>query len=220
MKRFSLRYALLTYKLDQLWFPLAFWALFVIVCVFQRETPEFMNIARAYLGTAVPLIGGVMAAFVVLDDPALELRFATPIPTAQTLLERLGMTFLIQAVSAVSFQIFAWLMGGDFSMFLSVWHLQLAWILPTLAFMALGCLGALAAVQATIGALAVGLVWIVEVIARGWLARNSGKYVLVFMGALMPDHPDLLANHLAVLAISLACLFAAWALLRCQERYI
>jgi hypothetical protein len=220
MKRFSLRYALLTYRLDQLWFPLAIWAVFVIICLFQRQTHELMNITRAYLGTAVPLIGGIMAAYAVLDDPALELRFATPIPAAHTLFERLGLTFLIQAIAALSFQIFALLIGGNFSMFLSVWHLQLAWILPTLALMALGCGVALAAAQTTTGAVAVGLVWIVEVIARGWMAHNNGKYVLVFMGALMPDHPDLVANHIAIFALSAAFLLAAWALLRRQERYI
>ncbi len=220
MKRFSLRYALLTYRLDQLWFPLAFWALFVIISLFMPEPDRVMNNTRAYLGTVVPLIGGILAAYAVLDDPALELRFATPIPPAQMLYERLGLTFLIQAVSAISYQGFALLMGADFSIFLSGWHVQLAWLLPTLAMMALGTLGALVAAQTTIGALFVGLVWIVEVIARGWLARNNGKYFLVFMGALMPDHPDLLANHLTVLALSLGFLVAAWALLRRQERYI
>lgn len=220
MKRFSLRYALLTYRLDQLWFPLAFWALFVIISLFMPEPDKVMNNTRAYLGTVVPLIGGILAAYAVLDDPALELRFATPIPPAQMLYERLGLTFLIQAVSAISYQGFALLMGADFSIFLSGWHVQLAWLLPTLAMMALGTLGALAAAQTTIGALFVGLVWIVEVIARGWLARNSGKYFLVFMGALMPDHPDLLANHLIVFALSIGFLVTGWALLRRQERYI
>jgi hypothetical protein len=220
MKRFSLHYALLTYRLDQLWFPLAFWVLFIIISLLMPESDKVMNNTRAYLGTVVPLIGGVLAAYAVLDDPALELRFATPIPSAQMLYERLGLTFLIQAVSAISYQGFALLMGADFSIFLSGWHVQLAWLLPTLAMMALGTLGAMAAAQTTIGALFVGLVWIVEVIARGWLARNNGKYFLVFMGALMPDHPDLLANHLTVFALSLSFLVAAWALLRRQERYI
>ena len=36
MKRFSLRYSLLTYRLDQLWFPLAFWALFVVMALLMR----------------------------------------------------------------------------------------------------------------------------------------------------------------------------------------
>ncbi len=220
MKRFSLRYSMLTYKLDQLWFPLSFWAMFVIIAFLQEQPDQLMNTTRAYLGAAVPLMGGIMAAYAVLDDPALELRFSTPIPAWWTLLERLGLTFLIQAVTALSFQGVTVLMGGDFSMFVSGWHVQLAWILPTLALMALGCFGALATAQTTIGALFVGLVWMVELIARSWLAENSGKYVLVFMGALMPDHPDLFANHLSVFSISLIFIFAAWVLLRRQERYI
>ncbi len=220
MKRFSLRYSLLTYRLDQLWFPLAFWALFVIISLFVQAPDQLMNTTRAYLGTAIPLIGGIMAAYAVLDDPALELRFSTPIPPGQTLFERLGLTFLIQAFSALCFQMIVLLVGGDFSMFLSGWHIQMAWLLPTLTLMALGCLAALVAAQPTTGALFVGLVWIVELLARGWLARNNGKYFLVFMGALMPDHPDLLANHLMLSAISLVFILIAWWLLHRQERYI
>jgi hypothetical protein len=220
MKRFSLRYALLTYRFDQFWFPLALWALFAIVCLIEHEPSKLTDITRSYLGGVVPLIGGIMAAYAILDDPALELRFATPIPASQTLLERLSLIFSIQAISALSFQVFALLRGCEFSMFLSVWHLQLAWFLPTLALMALGCGSALLAKQTTIGAMTIGLVWIVELIARGWLAQNAGKYVLVFMGALMPDHPDLLANHISVFAVSCFFLLAAWALLRRQERYI
>lgn len=219
MKRFSLHYALRTYRYDMLWFPLAFWVLFAIICGLVRPQ-ELMNITRAYLGTVIPLVAGVMAAYAVLDDPALELRFATPIPASQTILEPLIITFLVQTVMALSFQFFAVLLGGDFSVFLSVWHLQLAWILPTLALMSLGFFGALLAAQTTIGAMVVGLVWIFEVIARGWLAHNNGKYVLVFMGALMPDHPDLLANHLSVFGISLVLIVTAWVLLHRQERYI
>lgn len=220
MKRFSLRYTLLTYRLDQLWFPLAFWSLFVFISLLVQAPNQLMNTTRAYLGAAIPLIGGIMAAYAVLDDPAIELRFATPISSGQTLLERLGLTLLIQAFSALSFQLIVRSAGGDFSMFLSGWHIQLAWLLPTLTLMALGCLAALVAAQPTTGALLVGMVWIVELIARGWLAYNNGKYFLVFMGALMPDHPDLVANHLMLFALSLFFLFVSWWLLHRQERYI
>jgi hypothetical protein len=220
MKRTSLRYTLLTYKLDQLWLPLAIWSLFIIIILLMQRPEELMNTTRAYIGVVVPLVGGIMAAYAILDDPALELRFATPIPAWRTLLERLGMTFTIQAVTALGFLAFAALMGGDFVIFRSAWHLHLAWIVPTLALMALGCLAALAGTQATGGALFVGLVWIVELVARGWLARNNGKYVLVFMGALMPDHPDLTANHITLALLTATFLVASWVLLRRQERYI
>ncbi len=220
MKGFSLGYTLLTYRLDQLWFPLAFWALFVILALFMRHSNQLMSFALAYLGVVVPLIGGVMAAFALLDDPAIELCFSTPVSAAQMMLERLGLTLLIQTGTVLSFQVVVRGIGGDFSLYLSGWHLQLAWLLPTLALTSLGCLAALAAAQSMIGALLVGMIWIIELIARDWLAINHGKYFLVFMGTLMPDHPDLVANHLSLFAISILFFLSAWLLLQRQERYL
>jgi hypothetical protein len=220
MKRFSLRYILLTSRFDQLWFPLAFWALFVIIGV-MRGQEYILDTSRAYLGTVLPLIGGIMAAYAVLDDPALELRFATPIPAAQTLLERLTPAFIIQIVCALTYQVFALGLGVDFSSAFGNWiNVQLIWLVPALSLVALGCFSALAAAQTTTGALFVGMVWIVELVARGWFADNTGKYFLVFMGPLMPDHPDLIANYVSLSILSLALLFVAWALLHRQERFI
>src|SRR5512143_3111246 len=111
MKHFSLRYSLLTYRLDQLWFPAGFLALFVIVSLLLPD--KLATIARGYLGFALPLMGGIQAAYSVLDDPAIELRFATPILASRTLLERLGLILAIQAVSAFAFQVFCLAMGED-----------------------------------------------------------------------------------------------------------
>ena len=79
---------------------------------------------------------------------------------------------------------------------------------------------AIAAAQTTTGALLVGMVWLVELVARGWFATNNGKYFLVFMGPLMPDHPNLIANYISLSALTSLFLFTAWVLLHCQERYI
>src|SRR5512141_820465 len=133
MKRFSLRYTLLTSRLDQLWFPLAFWVLFMLIGIIRG--PEYiLDTSRAYLGAVLPLIGGIMAAYAVLDDPALELRFATPIPAIQTLLERLVPTFVIQVLCALTFQIFALILGVDFAPMYGNWfNVQLIWLIPTLS---------------------------------------------------------------------------------------
>jgi hypothetical protein len=219
MKRFSLRYLLLTSRFDQLWFPLAFWVLFVVIGILRGQQ-YILDTARSYLGAVIPLIGGIMAAYAVLDDPALELRFATPISAAQTLLERLAPGFVVQIFSALTFQFFALLLKVDFSMFGNWGAVQLIWLVPTLSLMALGCLSALAAAQTTTGVLLTGLVWIVELVARGWFANNNGKYFLIFMGPLMPDHPDLLANYITLSVLTFLFLFIAWTLLRRQERYI
>jgi hypothetical protein len=220
MKRFSLRYSVLTSKIDQLWFPVSIFALFVIMGIIMKDAPQFLTIARGYLGVAIPLIAGILSAYAVLEDPALELRFATPIPTAQTLLERLSLVFIVQAVLAVVYQLFIHFLGGQFSMFISIWHLQLAWLIPTLALMMLGCVCSLLAANSTIGALIVGMVWLVELIARGWFAQNTGKYFLVFMAALMPDHPNLNANMISLFVLSILSFVVAVFLLRRRERFI
>lgn len=220
MKRFSLRYTLLTSRLDQLWFPLAFWALFMIIGIIRG--PEYiLDTSRAYLGVVIPLIGGIMSAYVVLDDPALELRFATPLPAVQMLLERLVPAFIVQILCALTFQIFALTLGVDFLTTFGNWgNVQMIWLIPTLSLMAFGCVSAFAFAQATTGALLVGMVWLVELVARGWFAYNAGKYVLVFMAPLMPDHPDLLANYTSLSVLTGAFLFIAWRLLHRQERFI
>jgi hypothetical protein len=219
MKRFSLHYTLLTSRFDQLWLPLAFWVLFVILGLLRG--PQYMtDTTRAYLGAVIPLVGGFMAAYAILDDPALELRFAAPISAAHTLLERLAPTFLVQVVCALAYQLFALVLKTDFSIFGGWLNLQLAWLLPTLALLAFGCLAALLAAQTIVGAVLAGMVWLVELVARGWFAGNAGRYFLIFMGALMPDHPDLAANQISLFALSLLFLSASWLLLGRQERYI
>ena len=220
MKRFSLKYTLLTYRLDQLWFPLAFWAFFVILTLLLNDQELNFNIARAYIGVAVPLIGGIMAAYAILDDPAIELRFATPIRAAQILFERTILIFIIQTVSALAFIVFALLIGVDFASLGNALNLHLAWIVPTITMIALGTFGAILGAQTMIGSFLVGLIWIIEVIIRDGMAVNNWKYAYIFMGILAPEHPDLIGNQLALFALSAAFLFFTWLLLHKQERYI
>src|SRR5512138_53936 len=210
MKRFSLRYTLLTSRFDQLWLPLAFWVLFVIIGLI-RGSQYMTDTTRSYLGAVIPLIGGIMAAYAVLDDPALELRFATPTSAIQTLFERLSPAFVIQGLCAIIFQVYALVLCVDFAPLYGNWfNVQLIWLIPTLSLMALGCLSAIAAAQTTTGALLAGMVWLVELVARGWFAYNFGKYFLIFMGPLMPDHPDLFANYISLSALTGVFLFLAW----------
>lgn len=220
MKHFSLRYNLLTYRFDQLYLPAAFWVLFAIICLFRMRPEYLLDMAQAYLGAVVPLIAGIMGAYTLLDDPALELRFAAPARAERFLFERLGLIMVVQTICALAFQAFVLALGADLSPLGTVFQVQLAWLIPSLSLMTLGCLGSLLAAQTMSGAFAVGLTWLIELLARGWLARNSGKYVLVFMSALMPDHPDLAANQIVLITLNMGLLLAAWALLRRQERYI
>jgi hypothetical protein len=220
MKQDSLKYTFSTYRIDHLYLPAAFLALFMIISLFKLSPDELFDMSRAYLGAVIPMIGGIMAAYAILDDPALELRFSTPALAGRFLAERLGMVFLIQTVCAVIFQIFINAFGGDLSPLGSLIGIQLAWLIPTISLMALGCAGSLWSAQTMTGTFLVSLIWLIELLARGWLSRNSGKYVLVFMGALMADHPDLVANQITLSIVSIALFIISWQLLRRQERYI
>lgn len=220
MQRTSLRYLLLTARYDQLWFPLAFWALFVIIGVL-RGPQYILDTARAYLGAVLPLIGGILAAYAVLDDPALELRFATPIPAAQTLLERLAPIFVVQALTALAYQAFTLLLQVDYTPMGHWGDVQLAWLVPCLALMAFGSLAALLSAQTATGAVLTGMLWIVQLVARGWFAGHPiGQYLLIFMSPLMSEHPALRANQLTLLLLALVAFLLGWILLRRPERYI
>jgi hypothetical protein len=220
MKRFSFRYTLMTYRLDQLWLPGAFWALFVVISLFRRDPAAVMDMSQAYLGAVVPLVGGILAAYAVLDDPALELRFAAPTRAWQLLAERLGLILAVQTLCALSFQVFALGMHAQLSALGNWFGLQLAWFVPVITLMSVGCAGSLLAAQTMTGAFLTGLIWLIELLARGWLARNAGQYVLVFMGALMPDHPALHTNQVVLLFLSALFLYASWRFLLHQEKYI
>lgn len=215
----SWKYAWLTYRREPLWFPLAFLAFFIVIVLILPNPVARFSIARAYLGFIVPLIGGILAAYSVLDDPALELRFSTPVRAEQTLLARVGLILAVQAACALVFQLFAGALGIDLSPLGGLFRVQLAWFLPTLALASLGCAGALAGAQTAMGAFLAGAVWLIELMMNSWF-RSNARSVFLFLGVIVPDHPGLALNQIVLFLGSLALLLVSWALLRRQERYL
>jgi len=215
----SLRYTWLTYRRDQLWFPAAFWSLFAFLVVVLTQPLARFNLARAYLGFVLPLIGGLLAAYAVLDDPAIELRFATPVRPEQTLALRIGLVLAMEIFCALAFELLAHALGIDLSALGSVTQLQLAWFLPTLALTALGTAGAFAGAQTMVGAVLVGGVWLVQVAMKSWFVENA-KPCFVFLGVFSPRDPGLFVNRCSLFAGSLALFALAWRLLRNQERFL
>lgn len=220
-KTASLKYMLLTYRLDMLWLPAAFWALFVIMAWMLKGEPSGFPATVAYFGVALPLVSGILAAYAILEDPALELQFATPLPAWQMLLERLGMILIVAAVCALSYQIPVTALGIDLSPLGGFWARQLAWLVPTLAMVSLSTTLAFANRQAVGGAAIVGLVWIVQLLFRDMFLQSSwARYLLLLMGSNYPENPALRGNQAVLIGLSILLLAAAWGLLRRQERYI
>lgn len=220
-RSFSLRYMLLTYRLDMLWLPLAFWALFLIIAWMIKGEPASFPVTVAYMGVALPMIGGIMGAYAMLEDPALELQFAAPRPAWLMLLERLGAILALTTLCAVSYQLVLTLLGIDLSSLGSLAARQLAWLVPTLAMTALGAATAFANRQSVAGAAFVGMIWIVQLLLRDWFLSDPwGRYLLLLMGSNYPDNPALCGNQVTLFVLAMLLLAAAWALLLHQERYI
>ncbi|MEP7013348.1 MAG: hypothetical protein ABJC13_23760 [Acidobacteriota bacterium] len=219
MKSAAWKYSWLTYRRDALWFPLAFLALFVVILSILPNPAIRYGIARAYLGFIVPLIGGILAAYAVLDDPAMELRFSTPVRAERTLAARLGLILAVELACALGFQLFARALGVGLSPLGGFFGVQLVWLVPTLALMALGCAGSLAGAQTLTGAFGVGGVWLVQLMMKGWFETNA-RYLFLFMGVFSPSHRDLVANQSVLLAGAVILLGLSSVLLRRQERYL
>lgn len=219
MKGSALKYSWLTYRRDQLWFPLAFLLIFIVIILMMRHPGVRFSISRAYLGFIVPLTGGILAAYGVLDDPALELRFSTPVRAEQTLAARLGLILAVQAACALIFQLFVGALGVDLSPLGNLFRVQLVWFLPTLALAALGTAGALAGAQTVMGAFLAGAVWLIQLLMNSWLRLNA-KSMFLFLGVIAPKEPKLALNQFVLFAGSMALLLVSWALLRRQERYL
>jgi hypothetical protein len=220
MKQFSLKYTLLTHHLDQIWLPAALWiGTALLISLFDEPARQFA-LARGYLGLLLPLIGGVTAAHAVLDDAALELRFASPLSASKLLMERFTFVFAVQCISGMLLTGFALIRGVDFSS-LGTWtSILLAWFIPTLSLTSLGFFSALLGRQPMNGVFVVGLVWIVELIVRESLMKGAGAYWFVFLGLFEPGHASLEINRFTLLILSVLMLFASGRLLRKQERYI
>ncbi len=218
---FSLKYMLMTYRMDMLYLPAAFLALFLIITYFIKSSPSGFVVCTAFLGVALPLIGGILAAYAVLDDPALELQFATPRPAWSMLLERLGLILVLSAVCAFIYQAGLVLLQVDLAPLGGLAARQLSWLVPTLLMLVLGTAVAFALRQAIAGAAVIGLVWILQLMLREWFLQNTyARYLLLLMGSNYPQSPALRGNQAVLLGLSALLFLLAWALLRRQERYI
>lgn len=217
----TLRYAVFSRRADQYWFPAAFLALFLIMLAILRDGMNTFNAAQAYLAGIIPMLAGILSAYAVLDDPALELVFATPRPSWRLLLERLGPIFLVSLLTALAFQAAAGLMQIDLSGLGNFIVTQLIWLCPTVALMGLGSLLAFMLAASTGGALAVSGVWIVQVILRSWFVTHPvARFIYLFFSIHIPEDPALPANQLCLVGLGALCLlFSCWLLNR-QERYI
>lgn len=221
MRSESLRYALLTVRRDQLWLPAGFWALFALLFLFFRNAGQGIDMVRGYLGAILPLSAGILSAYAVLDDPAREIIFSTPVTAGGLLAARLGPIIAAVVAASASFQLFVLGIGFDLGLVGGPVSFQFSWLIPALVLAAWGAFIALAAKNCASGAMAVGAVWIIQLIARNWfLSRAGASRVFLFMGIFSPRDPRLTANRITLGLLAAVFAGAAWRLFMKQERYL
>ena len=217
-----LGYHLRIYRREHLALPAGLWALFALLVILMRgEAGRAFDIADAFLGFVLPLLAGILAASAIVDDTALELQLAAPRAPWRILLERLALLLGIVTLGALSYQLYLALMEVDLSVLGNPAARQLAWLLPSLALMGLSSVAALVSAEGTGGALAAGLVWLIQLLLRDWfLASPWARYIFLFMAARYPTSPYRVGNWLGLAALSIVLIIAASLLLRQEERYL
>jgi hypothetical protein len=215
-----LAYTLRVLRADPFLLPAAVWALFVIMSWMLRERMG-TSFVSAYLGFTLPLLSGILGAYAVLDDPSLELSLSTPRPAWLTIAERLGVILAFQAFLALAYQLAAAGLGLDLNYLGGPLMRQLAWIIPALTMAALGATASFLFANCVSGALVTGIVWILQVILRGWfIYDDTRRYFLLFAGVMAPGYPFLIVNQIVLTGISIGLLMLGVWLFRKQERYL
>ncbi len=218
----NLLYHLRIYRREHLALPAGLWMLFALMVAFARmDDGRACEMACTFLGFVLPLMAGILAASAIVDDPVLELQLAAPRAPWRILVERLAVLLGIVALAALAYQVYLGAMGIDLTGLGNPAARQLAWLVPSLALMGLSSLVALALVQGTGGALLVGLLWLLQILARGWFVASPwARYLFLFMRVRYADHPALAANELCLLGLGMLLVIDAGWLLRKTERYL
>jgi len=216
------RYHLRVLRREQLAMPAGLWVLFVLmVWLFRHEAGRSYKVASGFLGVVLPLVAGVLAAPVLVDDPAVELQLAAPRPPWHTLVERLLVLLAIAGLAAVSFQGVTAGLGVPLDQLGGPMACQLVWLTPSVALMGLASFSTLCLKHSLTGALLVGLAWIIQLFYRNALSGSPWtRYVYLFMGAAQPGHPELAWNQTALVSLSILLLAACALVLRREERLL
>lgn len=216
-----LRYSARTHQGNQLWLPVCLTLFMMLIIGLFRKYLNPIDVSSAFTGVVLPLLGGIMAAYSTLDDPCLELHFSTPGTALEWLFSRFSFILLSVAICSLGYQFFIHTIGLDMSSYGSIWQRQLNWLIPGLGLISLGFFSAYLAAQSHTGAMMVGLVWILQVIAREWFLTTPGANLFfIFTGSLYPTAPTILASQIVIWICSCLLLGMSWYTLRIQERYI
>jgi ABC-2 type transport system permease protein len=213
-------YQLRIFRHEQLWGPLAIAGVFALIVLVLRGDARLSNeMARTFVGMILPLLAGMLAASLIVDDPALELQLAAPRAPWRLLLERLAVLLILVALLGTAFQGFAALLGVERTLLTNPLRAVAMWLLPSIPLMALGSTAALALCHGMGGALAVGFVWFVQLVVGALFSLPLLRHLYLF-AATRSAAPIPGTNVLGLGLLAAALIVVSTQLMKKEERYL
>jgi hypothetical protein len=180
-------------------------------------TPRLAALAYVALLALLPPLAAGAAASLWVGDPTLELLYVTPTPGWRIMLGRHAIGLAAYGLAAVLVAISVELrFGGALLATRPPW----AVFAPMLAASALAATLALWSRQAAVGAGAIGILWIGQVLAaHALLTHLWGQRLLWVLAVYGVPRGELLANAITLIMAAVAIGICASWLARCEARY-
>ncbi len=204
-------------------FLLVAWSLHLL----SRGDPT--RVLSACLEIMLPLVVGILVAWLSSDDPATEIQLTLPgsyrsIVLTRTLLLVAWSLGIMLLASVMIYGLHLWWSPHTLGPWPEPWRflfLQLPWLAPLLWFASAGlCLAQLTRSRVATSALLAGL-WMIEILTWGYFAKTSWLHPLfLFSTTLSPDLDFWLVDCLEVLGIAALLCPLSWYLLGRSERLL
>ena len=190
--------------------------------LFGAEEVFVARLLVAGVELGLPFVAGVMAAFIVSEDPAVGLQLALRTGYRVTLARRLALVLFWISILA-----FVWVLALGL---IGLWGLwvpgsllagQLVWLSPLLWFVAAGVVLALLTGSPTTSGAMLGGMWIFENMFRdGMLASIWLRPLFPFATVYAAGAEFWLANRLTLLVFALFLGMVAWRLSSMGEQFV
>lgn len=195
--------------------------LFCFISVLLRGQPAAQEAQNIYLSIVLPLITGMLSAYVIVGDPLFEQISSTPFGLVRTLFTRLGIVVCLVWLNAVIYQAAMAVLGFDLSALGPFFLRQISWFLPAAVLMSVGVAGALIFRQNNGGAVCVGVLLIMQTIMHVPFIQNP--WMRLFYLLIGFDHRpgmQVWKTQMMLCLVVLGLFTVTVVLLRRPERYI
>jgi hypothetical protein len=168
--------------------PPAVAALAGFVAAVARGSGSAPRVVPGTLETLLPLAAGVVAVSAISRDRSRELQLSLPASYRATLARRAGLGLGAVVVSA-GILTTAVIAAGAWRTAPGLLSAQLVWLAPAVFLTALGVAVCLLTASGGLGAVAIGALWLIEVVRPALFVGRSWQPLFLFADGVVPAAP-------------------------------